>query len=89
MTNDNNGVSITVYSKPNCMKCEMTKNVLRQDGLEYDVVDVMEDESALLHVKDELGFSTMPVVESSIMEAFGDFQVDLLHELADKVKNNK
>lgn len=31
---------VTVYSKPNCVKCEMTKEFLKQNNVEFKEVNV-------------------------------------------------
>ena len=38
---------LTVYSKPNCIQCEMTKIWLDQNKIPYDTVDVIENPEAL------------------------------------------
>jgi glutaredoxin-like protein NrdH len=52
---------ITVYSKPACPQCNMTKKVLDKAGLEYSVVDLTQDAEATALVT-ELGYSSAPVV---------------------------
>lgn len=54
-------MSITVYSKPNCVQCKATYRVLDRQGLEYEVIDMSQDESALEFVKG-LGHLAAPVV---------------------------
>jgi len=56
--------SITVYTKPGCMKCKMTTRLLDKRGIDYRLIDVYEDADALAHVKNDLGYLTMPVVET-------------------------
>lgn len=50
---------LTVYSKPNCPKCEQAKSWLDSNKIEYEVVDVMEDEVALNMIK-EAGHKSVP-----------------------------
>ena len=52
---------ITVYSKPSCVQCTATYRKLDDNGMEYTLVDVSEDESALARIKD-LGYLQAPVV---------------------------
>ncbi|SNU01042.1 ribonucleoside-diphosphate reductase class Ib glutaredoxin subunit [Ruaniaceae bacterium KH17] len=54
-------MSITVYSKPNCVQCDATYRALKKHGLEYDVVDISVDAEALQTVK-ALGYQQAPVV---------------------------
>ncbi len=54
-------MSITVYSKPNCVQCDATYRALNKHGLEYTVVDISIDIDALNTVK-ALGYQQAPVV---------------------------
>lgn len=52
---------ITVFSKPNCVQCDATYRALNKHGLEYEVVDITQDEEALQAVK-AMGYQQAPVV---------------------------
>lgn len=52
---------ITVYSKPACVQCNATYRALDTKGIEYRVVDLSEDPSALDIVK-AMGYMQAPVV---------------------------
>lgn len=54
-------MSITVYSKPNCVQCDATYRAMVKNGLDYLVVDVTQDAEALQTVK-ALGYQQAPVV---------------------------
>lgn len=54
-------MTITVYSKPACVQCNATYRALNKAGIDYDVIDVTEDPSALETVKN-LGYMQAPVV---------------------------
>ena len=54
-------MSITVYSKPNCVQCDATYRALNKHGLQYEVVDITQDPEALQTVK-ALGYQQAPVV---------------------------
>lgn len=73
---------IKVYSKPNCVQCEMTKEFLKQNNVEFEEVNVFEDEEALELIKLH-GFKRLPVVtrNNSFDFVFSGFQIDLLDEL--------
>ena len=53
---------ITIYSKPNCMQCELSKKYLNDKGVEFKEINVFEDDEALKMLRDE-GYSQMPVVD--------------------------
>jgi glutaredoxin-like protein NrdH len=56
------GVAVTLYTKPNCQPCRMTKRKLAAAEIDYTEVDVTEDPAALVYVKDTLGYTGAPVV---------------------------
>lgn len=72
---------ITVYSKPACSQCNMTKYKLDKLKLDYEVIDVTEDENAFQHIKD-LGYLQVPVVQiGNDGRHWSGFRPDLLDEL--------
>lgn len=73
-------MSITVYTKPNCVQCNATKRALDKQGLDYDTVDLTQDVNALDRVK-EMGFSQAPVVFAG-EEAWSGFRPDKIKALA-------
>lgn len=54
-------MSITVFSKPDCVQCKATYRALDKHGLTYEIVDVSVDEDALASVT-ALGYQQAPVV---------------------------
>lgn len=53
--------SLTVYTLPGCIQCDLTKRVLDGAGLPYIVVDLATDPHAVAAVK-QLGYASAPVV---------------------------
>lgn len=72
---------IKVYTKYDCPKCDMTKMVLNNEGIEFESINVEDNKDAFNYVKEELGFSSMPVVVAEGHEPFAGFQPDKLKEL--------
>lgn len=54
-------MSITIFSKPNCVQCSATYRAMDKHGLDYEVVDLSVDAEALDTVK-ALGYQQAPVV---------------------------
>jgi glutaredoxin-like protein NrdH len=52
---------VLVYSKRNCVQCNATYRRLDEKGVEYRVIDMTEDASALEKVK-SLGHLQAPVI---------------------------
>ena len=76
---------LTVYSKPRCMQCEMTKIWLNKNKIEFETVDIEANPGAFELLK-HYGYSSLPVVV--IDDEFGNpdkawigFQVDRLERL--------
>ena len=73
---------LTVYSKPKCMQCEMTKMWLTQNKIQFESVDVSEHPEKLEEIKLN-GFQQLPVVtlDKYFENAWSGFNVDRLEEL--------
>lgn len=65
--------TVTVYSKPKCVQCKLTKDWLDKKGVPYETVDVSQDTAALEAIK-SLGFMGVPVTIVST----GDPETDLM-----------
>lgn len=52
---------VTVYSKPNCVNCNKTYDLLGKLDASYESIDISKDKAALKKIK-ELGFREAPVV---------------------------
>ncbi len=74
-------IKVTVYTKHGCPQCDMTKRVLEGECVNFNTINVEEDEAALNYVKNDLGFSSMPVVVAEGIEPFSGFRPDLLQAL--------
>ena len=54
-------MNVTVYTKPNCVQCNMTKKRLEDKGIAYSTVDITQDPEALDKLISQ-GFQAAPVV---------------------------
>ena len=73
-------MNVTVFAKPHCPQCEATKRQLTKQGIEFNVVDLTADASALAKVQ-EAGFKQAPVVFTDDASWSG-FRPDLIKQLA-------
>lgn len=76
---------ITVYSKPRCMQCEMTKLWLKQNKIEFENVDIEANPGAFELLK-HYGYGSLPVVAiddelSDKTKTWAGFQIDKLEAL--------
>jgi glutaredoxin-like YruB-family protein len=55
--------NITIYSTPTCPYCILVKNYLDQKGIEYDYIDVSEDQEKAQEMIKKSGQEGVPVVD--------------------------
>lgn len=55
---------LTVYGKPGCGQCVTAKKLLQDKGIVFEYVDISNDVTTLLLVKN-LGFKSLPVIVGS------------------------
>lgn len=77
------GNIITVLSKPSCVQCTATYRHLDKHDLEYEVIDITQDESAFQWAK-ENDCQQAPVVVFNGGH-FTGFRPDLIKQLAAKL----
>ncbi|MGT2681852.1 glutaredoxin-like protein NrdH [Streptococcus porci] len=70
---------ITVYSKHNCMQCNMTKKFLEKAGADFEEINIDEQPEKIDYVK-SLGFTAAPVIEAGDL-VFSGFQPAKLKEI--------
>ena len=73
-------MTITVYSKPNCIACDRTKKFLDSKGIDYTPVDITEDPAAYEKVTN-MGFMAAPVVVVEGGDAWSGYQREKLTAL--------
>ncbi|MFA5663175.1 glutaredoxin family protein [Castellaniella sp.] len=57
-------MTITVYSKPDCPQCELTKRDMDILGIDYQTVDITREHAELERLA-RLGYRSAPVVETT------------------------
>jgi glutaredoxin-like protein NrdH len=70
----------TVYTKPSCVQCDMTKKMLDKIGVDYNTVDITEDSAAMEMVLG-MGFRSAPVVITD-NDSWAGFNPDKINSLA-------
>jgi glutaredoxin-like protein NrdH len=66
---------ITVYTKPACVQCKATYRELEKLHLEYQSIDLTQDDEAMALVA-SLGYSSAPVVVVDENEHWSGFRPD-------------
>ena len=69
-----------VYTKDNCVQCDMTKRLMDKLGIEYDVVNISQNPEALDKLI-ELGYRAAPVVITE-NDSWAGFNPDKIADLA-------
>jgi len=54
--------TVTVYTTPNCIRCNITCRALDKAGIGHRTVDVAADSAVREYVTGELGYTEAPVV---------------------------
>ncbi len=54
-------MSVTVYTMPDCIQCDMTKKVLTRENVEFSTVDISTNSEAYELIT-SLGYKQAPVV---------------------------
>ena len=75
--------AVTVYTKPNCSQCEMTKRWLKARDVDYELADITEPGN--LEAAKSLGYTAAPVVivaqgDPTTEQHWAGFQPDKLNE---------
>lgn len=73
-------MNITVYTKPACVQCNATYRALDKQGLDYEVVDITENEDARDYVM-ALGHLQAPIVVAG-EDHWSGFRPDRIKALA-------
>lgn len=83
-------MKFTVYSKPGCVQCNGTYRAMDKKGLEYNKIDVSQNEEALELTK-SLGHMQAPVVvkwdnDGGVEDHWSGFNPEKIEEYAQAVK---
>lgn len=70
----------TVYTKDNCVQCDMTKRLMDKVGIEYDVINISQNPEELDKLI-KLGYRAAPVVVTD-NDSWAGFQPDKIADLA-------
>ena len=73
-------MTVTVYTKPDCVQCNATYRALDKEGIDYSIVDLTENPSARDRVMG-LGYLQAPVVVAGDQHWSG-FRPDRIAALA-------
>lgn len=52
-----------VYSTPSCPYCKMAKDLLAENGVDFETVDISEDRDEMNRIADEAGEFAVPIIE--------------------------
>lgn len=79
-------MTIELLSKPSCVQCTASKRAFDNNGLEYSIIDMTQDEQALATAKG-LGYMAAPVIvvrdsEGTIVDHFSGFNPEKIKALS-------
>jgi len=56
-------MTVKVYSTPTCPYCDLLKDYLKDNNIEFEVVDLSQDEKAAQYIMEKTGKMAVPVTE--------------------------
>jgi len=73
-------MKIKVYSTPTCPYCHLVKEYLKEKGVEFEDIDVSQNESALQELVQKTGAMAVPVIDidGKIVIGFDKEKIDQL-----------
>lgn len=71
---------INVFTRQGCPQCERTKNLMKAKGIEFNVVDITDDEKMTEALKKQ-GYRQLPVVATET-ETWSGFNPQKIAEVA-------
>lgn len=77
-------MKVTVYSKKPCPQCDMTKNLMRREGIEFEEIDLPSHPDKLEQFKEEGLLQAPIVVLGNDGRRWSGFRPDLIMELKPK-----
>ncbi|MEU8282580.1 glutaredoxin family protein [Micrococcus luteus] len=75
-------MAVTIYAKPNCQPCCMTKLAFERKGVEFREVDITEHPQALAYITEDLGYMQAPVVVVDDHDHWSGFRPDQIERIA-------
>ncbi|OCA53861.1 glutaredoxin-like protein NrdH [Photorhabdus namnaonensis] len=76
-------MSITIYSKPDCVQCNATYQALNRRNIPYQIVDLTENPQALATIR-AMGYQQVPVVVTDTQHWSG-FRPDKINALTENL----
>lgn len=73
-------MDVTVYTTPTCMYCHQLKSFLQEKNVDYQEVDVSQDQQAAQKIVQETGQMSVPVTQIGDRYVLG-FAKDTISEL--------
>lgn len=70
-----------VYTKDNCVQCDMTKRLMDKIGVEYNTINISEQPEELEKLV-EMGYRSAPVVMTDGGDSWAGFNPDKIADLA-------
>ena len=85
--------AVTVYAKPNCKQCDLTKEGLAKNNIPFELADITDPDN--LAAAKSLGFMSAPVVivgdgldGEGATNAWAGFRPDLIGQLAARIEGS-
>jgi glutaredoxin-like protein NrdH len=80
-------MKITVWTKANCPQCDMTKKVMKREGIEFEEMSLEEHPLVMDTFKGQ-GFLSAPIVTTDT-KTWSGFRLDKIKSLASHLLGEK
>ncbi len=72
-------MTVTVYSKNNCVQCKQTKRLMDSLGVSYEEINIEGDIELIAQLKEE-GFGSAPIVKTD-EDSWSGFRPDKIKKI--------
>lgn len=81
-------MKVLLYTKPNCVQCDMTKKAFDKGNVKYEIIDLTDRPETAKSLQDNHGVSSAPVVmyeRDGKLNVWAGFKYDLIQGLIKQV----
>jgi glutaredoxin 3 len=74
---------IRIYTSPICATCEMAKKFFKEQGIEYEEIDVFKNKEKAKEIMEKTGEKRVPIIEID-KEFFSGFDKEKIRKVLEK-----
>lgn len=82
-------MKITIYSTPTCPHCVLVKDYLKQNNIDFQEIDLSQDEKAAAEIVEKTGQMGVPIIVVETDDGKEEVILGFNRELVNKIILNK